>query len=494
MNSKEIYFKDQLGKLYYGIELLHDAVASTMGPNGKTVIITDEYGKPYITKDGVSVARKVNFKDHVMNIGAQLIKEVCELQVDLAGDGTTTAVVLAQAFIKNLRNFDSNEINEAFELLIPKVIEQLKLNSRELKNEDIKYVASISANNDVQIGDLIQQAYNHASIVKVEEGSDTKDILELIEGMSLPVSYFSKHFVNNKRKAECDFKEPHILLLDGKLEDLKPFESLLNTMAETNEPLLIVTEHISENVLRLLETNVLSDAIKLCAIKAPGFSQHRKDLLRDLSDFTGAELISDFTKKYTVSVLGKLKSVKVTKNNSLLVKHDSVEINDLIDDLKALSKSKELTSGDKDLVNQRIENLTGKVSIIKVGGNSDLEMKERFDRYDDAVRAVSCALEEGIVEGGGIALSYSLELDVISEMINKGVNNEIASKIVESLSEPKYQIQKNGLILDDRLDMFKQNIIDPLKVTRCALENAVSIAKTILSTNAIVLNERQWEY
>lgn len=483
MSNKEIYFKDELSQLYYGIEMLHDAVAATMGPNGKTVIITDEYGKPYITKDGVSVARKIGFQDPVANIGAQLIKEVCELQVDLAGDGTTTAVVLAHAFIKNLMQFDSNEINKAFDKLIPEIIEKLKLNSRELKNEDIKYVASISANNDVQIGDVIQQAYNHASIVKVEEGSDTKDVLELIEGMSLQTSYFSKHFVNNKRKAECNFKEPFILLIDGKLDDLKPYEPLLNSIAKSNDELIIVTEHISENVLKLLETNVLSDAIKLCAIKSPGFSQHRKDLLRDLSDFTGAMLISDFTKKYNIDALGKLKSAKITKNNSLLVKHNDIDIADLISDLKELSKSKDLTSGDKELVNQRVENLTGKISIIKVGGVSEIEMKERFDRYDDAVRAVSCALEEGIVEGGGIALFRTIPDD-------HEECNEVESQIYRALWAPRVKIAENGFVYGG--DMFEQNVIDPLKVARCALENAASIAKTILSTNVIVLNERQW--
>lgn len=484
--NKEIYFKEEARELLFsGVEKLSQAVASTMGPNGKTVIISNQYGDPEITKDGVKVAREIYFKNAIENIGAKIVKEVAELQVDLAGDGTTTAIVLANAFIQNLKDFDSNEINKAFDNIIPKVLEQLKLNSRKLKHKDIKYLASISANNDMHIGEIIQQAYNHASIIKVEESNNNEDSLELIDGMSLPVSYFSKHFINTNKKAECNFDEPYVLLIDGKLENLKSFETPIKQIAENNDSLLIITESISENLLRLLESNVLSGSLKLCVIKSPGFSQYRKDLLNDMSDFTGADLISNFTKQYGIASFGKLKSLKVTKNNSILVKHGDVDIKEYIEDLKALSELKELTKQDKELIDQRINNLTGKISIIKVGGVSEIEMKERKDRYDDAVLATACALEEGIVQGGGIALYNANQ--AIAKVIKNLSHNSVELGVLMSLNKPIEIIGVPALT-----NMFEKNIIDPLKVTRCALENAVSVAKTILSTDTIVLNERQW--
>ena len=492
---EEIYFTEDNQGIYTGIAKLEKAVSSTLGPNGKTVIITDEYEKPYITKDGVSVARAISFKDPLENIGASLVKEVCELQVKQAGDGTTTAIVLANAFIQNLKEFDSNEINKAFDEIIPKVIEQLKLNSRELKREDIKYVASISANNDIQIGDIIQQAYNFSNIVKVEESNNLEDSLETIEGMQLDVSYMSKNFTNTK-KEHCEFENPFILILDGKLEDLMPFKQILETVSARDESLLIITEHVSEKELRKLESNVLSGNIKLCVIKTPGFGPVRKDYLRDLSDFTGADIITvQPNKQYSTSCLGKLKSCKITKNNSLLIKHEDINVDEIVENLKELSKNKELTSYDIEIINKRISNLTAKASIIKVGGGSEIEMKERKDRYDDAVLAVACALEEGIVAGGGIAL-----FSMLFNMLNS--ENSINNIIIECLAKPCLNIFNGSLVytkdpnkikaMNTTENMFKQNIIDPLKVTRCELENAVSIAKTILSTKTVVLNERKW--
>ena len=480
---EEIYFKDEAReKLFNGVNKLERAVASTFGPDGSTVILTDDYGKSHATKDGVSVARAINFKDPIENIGAQMIKEVAERTVDQAGDGTTTSIILANAFINNLKDFKPRDVVKAFDEIIPKVIEQLKLNSRELKLEDIKHVASISANNDIQIGNIIQQAYDHSRIVKVEKSNNLIDTVEFIEGMSLPVSYFSKHFITDPKKAECNFDEVNVLLLDGKLENLKNFEAPIKAVAEKNESLVIITEHISENILRLIETNVLSNGCKFCVIKAPGFAQHRKDLLQDLAKFTKATLIKDFSKPLTTSCLGKLKSLKVTKNASTLVKAEGIDVDELVADLNIL-KLHDLEDYDKELVQQRIENLTGKISIIKVGGGSELEMIERYDRYDDAVKATQCALEEGIVMGAGMALAN------VGMSISE--TTEITTAIITAIYEPCNKIFEHGSKLTTN-DMFELNIIDPLKVTRCALENAVSVAKTILTTNAVVLNERLW--
>jgi len=484
---EEIYFdKEGRDKLINGVNKLNRAVSSTMGPNGKNVIIPDRStGKYKVTKDGVSCAREIFFKDPIENIGAQLAKQAAEKTVEDAGDGTTTATVLTTAFVNNLKDFNTVDINKAFDEIIPKVINQLKLNSKELKREDIKYVASISANNDLQIGELIQQAYNHSDIVKIEESSNTEDILDALPGMMLPVSYFSKHFITNQSKGVCEFINVNTLIIDGKLEKLENFRAILELTQQPNNSLLIIVEDIHEQTLRKLETFVLSQTLPICVIKSPGFSKHRKDLLQDLCDFTGSILITDLSKIYNTDILGKLQSCKISKNNSILVKDDNIDITDKLEVLNELFKNTELTEYDKDLIKQRIEYLKGKISIIKVGGKSELEMKERFDRYDDAVKAVACALEEGIVQGGGLALYFAGQ-NFAKSM--KGLYSpSIELEILKAINVPC-----DILAIPVLTDMFEQNIIDPLKVTRCALENAVSVAKIILSTEAIVLNESEW--
>ena len=486
---KEITFSTEArDKLLLGINKACKAVEATLGPNGKTVVIADKdkYGSYKVTKDGVSVINSIVLKDPIENIGVQLLREASNRTLNQAGDGTSSSCVLATAFINNLKDFNTVDINKAFDEIIPKVIEQLKLNSRKLENEDIKYVASISANNDMEIGNIIQSAYNHTNVVKVEESKNTKDTLDLVNGMSLPVSFFSKHFINDNKKGSCEFKDNvFVLLLDGKLDKLENFQSQLELAQQPNTSLLIITEDVHESALMKLESLVLSHSLPVCVIKTPGFSKHRKDLIQDLSKFTGATIINDVSKRYNNNILGKLESCSITKHNSILVKHEDNCVKDLIDNLSEQSKVKELENHEIELLNQRIEYLNGKVSIIKVGGGSEIEMKERKDRYDDAVLAVACALEEGIVEGGGHALVYSIAAD-------KSEYSSIETAIYSSLNAPFLQIWSNGSERNFERDMFKENIIDPLKVTRCALENAVSVAKVILSTEAVVLNENKW--
>ena len=486
---EEITFsKEVRDKLLSGINKACKAVSATLGPNGKTVIISDsgKYGQYKVTKDGVSVINSITLKDPIENIGVQLLREAAKKTVEEAGDGTSTSTVLATAFVNNLKDFNTTDINRAFDEIIPKVIEQLKINSKELKREDIKYVASISANNDLQIGELIQQAYNHSDIVKIEESSNTEDILDTLPGTSLPVSYFSKHFITNQSKGTCEFTNVNTLIIDGKLEKLENFRPILELTQQPNNSLLIIVEDIHEQALRKLETFVLSQTLPICVIKSPGFSKHRKDLLQDLCDFTGATLITELSKIYNTDVLGKLQSCKISKNNSILVKDDNVDISNKLEVLNELFKNTELTEYDKDLIKQRIEYLKGKISIIKVGGKSELEMKERFDRYDDAVKAVACALEEGIVEGGGKVLTQ------IMFNIANTEHSELEKQLLIALSKPHQTIIDNGSTFDYTKSMFEQNIIDPLKVTRYALLNAVSVAKVILSTEAVVLNSEEW--
>ncbi len=494
---EEIYYnKEGKDKLIIGMNKANDAVASTMGPNGATVIIPNiRLNKYVVTKDGVSVINSIKLKDPIENIGVELLREAANKTVEEAGDGTTTATVLTTAFVNNLKDFESKDINKAFDEIIPKVIEQLKLNSRELKHEDIKYVASISANNDIQIGELIQQAYNHTSIVKIEESDNIEDVLELVDGMSLPVSYFSKHFVTNESKGTVEFDNENvfILLLDGKLEKLETFKLQLQQAEVQDCSLVIMCEDIHEQVLRKLESFVLSTGIKIVVIKTPGYSKHRKDLLDDLANFTGATVIKDFTKQYTNGILGRLKSCKISKNNSVLVKHEDINIDSKILSLKEQLTSSDLTDYDKELLTQRIEKLEGKVSIIKVGGKTKNEMLERFDRYDDSIKAVACALEEGIVSGGGTALRYVFHILTSELLKEKDKEKDFHFKLLECLLCPYQTIVCNGSKPKLEHFLFNENIIDPLKVTRCALLNAVATAKVILSTKAIVLQENEWK-
>lgn len=497
MNEIE-FDKEGRDKLLNGINKLAKAVGSTLGPMGKTVIIPDKDnpGSYKVTKDGVSVANSIRFKDPVEDIGAELIKQAAQKTVDEAGDGTTTSTVLAATFVNNLKDFNSKDINKAFDEIIPKVIDELRKNSRQLKHEDIKYVATISANNDLEIGDIIQQAYDFSNIIKVEE-SGIKDSLECIEGMSIPVSYFSKRFITNEKKAEVDMNKPYVIILDGKLEKLDCFKQPIEKIAEENSELLIITEHVHEAVLRNIESNISRGSLKCCIIKSPGFSKHRKDLLEDLSKFTGAAIITDLSQKYSSNILGRLESATISKDKSILVKDENINIDEFVNSLKEYTIIV-TDKYEKELLEQRIANLTGKVSIIKVGGRSEIEVKERKDRYDDAVLAVACALEEGIVEGAGIALSKTLNSFSRFIMFGDSIDEisvfnleDIEGNIALSLLQPLSKIKENGAIINNE-NLFKENIIDPLKVTRCALENAVSVAKTILSTEAIVLSHLEW--
>lgn len=484
----EIAFNtDAREQLIRGINKLGDAVGSTMGPHGTTVIIPDkdEYGKYKVTKDGVSVANSIKFYNPIENIGAQLIKQAAQKQLDDAGDGTTTTTILSQAFVNNLKDFKTSDVNKVFDDIIPQVIDQLKLNSRKLNYEDIRYVASISANNDIQIGDIIQQAYNFSNIIKVEESALTEDSVNCVDGMLLEVSYFHKDFVTNPKKGTCEFDECGVVLIDGKLEKLDCLKAILEHYSNTNTPLLIVTEHAHEQVLFKLRTFVVNQQLQVCVIKTPGFGPHRKDLLNDIARFTGATPIADMTKTYSTQTLGTLKSISIGKNSSVLTRCEDIDVTELIASLKEQLSSADLTSYDKDLIQQRIDYLTGKVSIIKVGGKTENEMKERLDRYDDAVKAVACALEEGIVKGGGVALYDSVS--PIAFRFGNMADTTIEFGVFKSIIEP---VTKLGTPVSN--DLFGLNIIDPLKVTRCALENAVSVAKIILSTNAVVLNENEW--
>jgi len=471
MDYKEIYKEKEAREgIIEGINRLADAVLTTMGPNGGTVIISDHSGDK-ITKDGVSVASEISFKDPIQNIGANLIKEVAKLTVALAGDGTTTSICLAKAFINKgfkliSENVSYNIIKKELEELEIKVIKELGEVAIKLNRTNIIDVATISANNDVQIGKLIQKAYNHSDIVRVEEYIGREDLLETVNGMRLNTSYFSKAFINNGKKQAIEYDEVKFIIKRGKLESLKSIYKLLE--GNQDLPIIIMADHFTEDVLSLLKTNYNKNYLQIGLVKTPGVGGHRKDLVSDIIEYTGAKALSSSEGVY----FSRLDSVFINKDYFDLCKKDA-DVSEYANNLKETLNLEENTNS-RDLISQRITNLNGKVSIIKVGGSSTIEMKERKDRVDDAVLAVLCALEEGIIAGGGITLN------------NMNIDNLFSS----CLKEPLKQIQSNGSDLKEcsNQDLLDKNIIDPVKVTRCAIQNAISVTKTILGTKTIVLN------
>jgi chaperonin GroEL len=493
-NNEVITGEESKESLIEGIDKLAEAVLATMGPMGRTVIISDEYGNPYITKDGVSVANAIKFRDPVMNIGAKLIKEVAQRTADEAGDGTTTSICLAQAFIRLGQECLNSEVSivdlqSTIDAMVNDTVKELKSFSRKLRKKDIYKVASISANNDKELGKLIQKAYNHSNVVKVEEGKQKENVLEIVQGMTLPVTYLSPKSINNDKKQEVNYSEAAVLVLDKKLEDLSNYAPILRHCGDNNLPLVIFTEHISDGALRLLDTNIINGFLQAVVVKAPGFGTYRKDNLMDIASFTGATVITnDKHSIITPAVLGKTNNVAVGKLRTIIGKSPDVDVTTKISQLKESIKEAVISDYDREFLQDRITNLEGTLAIIKVGGTSEVEMKEIKDRADDAVLAVKSALEEGIVEGGGLALAR-----VHDKLKNKG--DKVYKTMINVLLAPSIQIFTNssGLVdADLSKDRFKENIIDPFKVTRCALENAASVSKTILSTEAVVLNERLW--
>lgn len=463
--------------LLKAINKLSETVMATMGPNGKTVIITDFNGNPYVTKDGVSVAKSITFDDPASKAVAKLFRQVAEKTVELAGDGTTTSICLANALItlgmKYLEEkvLTTAELKYELEELERKVKILLEDSSIELKEEDIKSVATIAANNDEFIGDIIYKAYKHSSIVKVEETNKETTTLKKVDGMELDTGYFDKAFINNHSRQSIEYNDIPLIVVDGELNDLKPYASIIE---ENPRGIAFIADNYSAQVVSLLKQYFNRGELNVALIKSPGFATHRKDLISDIRLFTTANAFY-FDKGSKVG--GYVSSLKVTADKTII----SVDVlNPDADRLvKELTESlDELEDTRKKLTQERIANLIGSVSIIKVGGNSEIEVKELRDRIDDAVLAVGCALEEGIVEGGGKTLQ------IIATMLD--------NKFVPCLYEPKATITSNGAKIDYTKDFFKEGIIDPVKVTRVALENAVSVAKTILTTEAIVVDPRLW--
>ncbi|EAH4539939.1 TPA: chaperonin GroEL [Campylobacter jejuni] len=518
--AKEIIFSDEArNKLYEGVKKLNDAVKVTMGPRGRNVLIQKSFGAPSITKDGVSVAKEVELKDSLENMGASLVREVASKTADQAGDGTTTATVLAHAIFKEgLRNITAGanpiEIKRGMDKACEAIVAELKKLSREVKDKkEIAQVATISANSDEKIGNLIADAMEKVGkdgVITVEEAKSINDELNVVEGMQFDRGYLSPYFITNAEKMTVELSSPYILLFDKKIANLKDLLPVLEQIQKTGKPLLIIAEDIEGEALATLVVNKLRGVLNISAVKAPGFGDRRKAMLEDIAILTGGEVISEelgrTLESATIQDLGQASSVIIDKDNTTIVNGagEKANIDARVNQIKA--QIAETTSDyDREKLQERLAKLSGGVAVIKVGAATETEMKEKKDRVDDALSATKAAVEEGIVIGGGAALikaKAKIKLDLQGD-------EAIGAAIVErALRAPLRQIAENagfdaGVVVNsvenakdentgfdaakgEYVNMLESGIIDPVKVERVALLNAVSVASMLLTTEATI--------
>ena len=518
--AKEIIFSDEArNKLYEGVKKLNDAVKVTMGPRGRNVLIQKSFGAPSITKDGVSVAKEVELKDSLENMGASLVREVASKTADQAGDGTTTATVLAHAIFKEgLRNITAGanpiEVKRGMDKACEAIVAELKKLSREVKDKkEIAQLATISANSDEKIGNLIADAMEKVGkdgVITVEEAKSINDELNVVEGMQFDRGYLSPYFITNAEKMTVELSSPYILLFDKKITNLKDLLPVLEQIQKTGKPLLIIAEDIEGEALATLVVNKLRGVLNISAVKAPGFGDRRKAMLEDIAILTGGEVISEelgrTLESATIQDLGQASSVIIDKDNTTIVNGagEKANIDARVNQIKA--QIAETTSDyDREKLQERLAKLSGGVAVIKVGAATETEMKEKKDRVDDALSATKAAVEEGIVIGGGAALikaKAKIKLDLQGD-------EAIGAAIVErALRAPLRQIAENagfdaGVVVNsvenakdentgfdaakgEYVNMLESGIIDPVKVERVALLNAVSVASMLLTTEATI--------
>ena len=518
--AKEIRYSDEArNELYTGVKKLADAVKVTMGPRGRNVLIQKSFGAPAITKDGVSVAKEIELANTIENMGAQLVKEVASKTADEAGDGTTTATILAHAiFREGLKNITAGanpvEVKRGMDKEVESIIAELKKIAKEVKDKkEIAQVATISANSDEKIGNLIAEAMEKVGkdgVITVEEAKGIHDELEVVEGMQFDRGYLSPYFVTNSEKMTCEIDNPYILLYDKKITSLKDLLPVLEQIQKTGKPLLIIAEDIEGEALATLVVNKLRGVLNISAVKAPGFGDRRKAMLEDIAILTGGQVISEelgrTLESATLDDLGSAGSVIIDKDNTTIVNGagDKEAIEERVKVIKA--QIEETTSDyDREKLQERLAKLSGGVAVIKVGAATETEMKEKKDRVDDALSATKAAVEEGVVIGGGAALiqagnkvelglegdeaigaaivrrALKAPLKQIAE--NAGFDAGVVANEVEKAEDPNYGFNAaNG----EYVDMFEAGIIDPVKVERVALQNAVSVASLLLTTEATV--------
>ena len=522
MSAKEVRFSvDARDKMLRGIDILNNAVKVTLGPKGRNVVLDKAYGAPRITKDGVTVAKEIELEDKFENMGAQMVREVASKTSDQAGDGTTTATVLAHAIVREgakavAAGMNPMDLKRGVDLAVEAVVDDLKRNSKKVtSNEEIAQVGTISANGDQEIGRFLADAMKkvgNEGVITVEEAKSLETELEVVEGMQFDRGYVSPYFITNADKMRVEMEDPYILIYEKKLSGLQELLPLLEAVVQTSKPLLIVAEDIEGEALATLVVNKLRGGLKVAAVKAPGFGDRRKAMLEDIAVLTGGQAISEDLgiklENVTLAMLGRAKKVTIEKENTTIVsgggKKSDIEAR--IAQIKA--QIEETTSDyDKEKLQERLAKLAGGVAVIRVGGSTEIEVKERKDRVDDAMHATRAAVEEGILPGGGVALLRATR--VLEKLKVQNNDQKVGVEIVrKAISAPARQIALNagedgsviiGKILEkdqygygfdaqlgEYVNMISKGIIDPTKVVRAALQGAASVAGLLITTEAMV--------
>ena len=520
--AKEIKFDiEARDALKRGVDALANAVKVTLGPQGRNVVIDKKFGGPSITKDGVTVAKEIELEDTIENMGAQMVKEVASKTADIAGDGTTTATVLAQAIVSNgLKNVAAGanpmDLKKGIDKAVSVIVENLKSQSQEVGDsiEKIQQVGAISANNDNAIGSLISEAMDKVKkegVITVEEAKGTDTYVEVVEGMQFDRGYLSPYFVTNTEKMLADLDTPYILLYDKKISNMKDLLPILEPTAQSGKPLLIIAEDVDGEALATLVVNKMRGSLKIAAVKAPGFGDRRKAMLEDIAILTGGTVISEERgfklENATIDMLGTTEKVTIDKDNTTIVNGagDKDNITARVNQIKAQIEST-TSDYDREKLQERLAKLAGGVAVLYVGAASEVEMKEKKDRVDDALHATRAAVEEGIIPGGGVALVRAA--DALTQLKGDNADETTGIQIVtRAIEEPLRQIVANagneGSVVVSKVkegkadygynakqevyeNMFEAGIIDPTKVTRVALENAASVAGMLLTTECVL--------
>ena len=522
MAAKDIHFGEfARAQMMAGVDKLANAVKVTLGPRGRNVVIEKSWGAPTVTKDGVTVAKEIELKDKFENMGAQLVKEVASKTADVAGDGTTTATVLAQAIAREgvkavAAGMNPMDLKRGIDKAVDAVVKELKNISREVKTkEEIAQVATISANGDREIGDIIAEAMEKVGkegVITVEENKGLETELEVVEGMEFDRGYLSPYFVTNAEKMEVELEDPYILIHDKKISNMRDLLPVLEAVARAGKPLLIIAEDVEGEALATLVVNKMRGVLQVCAVKAPGFGERRKAMLEDIAILTGGKVISEELglklENASLDDLGRAGKVRVTKDDTTIIngvgKKEDIEAR-----IAQIRQQIEDTTSDYDRekLQERLAKLAGGVAVIKVGAATEVEMKEKKDRVDDALHATRAAVEEGIVPGGGVALIRAAK--ALKDLKGENQDQDAGIAIVRrAIEEPLRQIVENGggdgAVVANKVaentdlafgynaatqeygDMFQMGVIDPTKVTRTALQNAASVAGLLITTEAMV--------
>jgi chaperonin GroEL len=522
MAAKEVKFhSDARERMLRGVDVLANAVKVTLGPKGRNVVIDKSFGAPRITKDGVSVAKEIELEDKFENMGAQMLREVASKTNDLAGDGTTTATVLAQAIVKEgakavASGMNPMDLKRGIDIAVDAVVKELKTNARKItSNAEIAQVGTVSANGDSEIGRYLAEAMEkvgNEGVITVEEAKTAETELEVVEGMQFDRGYLSPYFVTNQDKMRVEFEDPYILIHEKKLSNLQAMLPVLEAVVQSSKPLVIIAEDVEGEALATLVVNKLRGGLKIAAVKAPGFGDRRKAMLEDIAILTGGTVISEDVgiklENVTLNMLGRAKKVAIEKENTTIIDGvgSKAEIDGRVTQIRA--QIEETTSDyDREKLQERLAKLAGGVAVIRVGGSTEVEVKEKKDRVDDALHATRAAVEEGILPGGGVALLRAVK--ALDNLATANQDQKVGIEIVRrAIEAPVRQIAENagaeGSVIVGKLrekaefsygwnaqtgeygDLYAQGVIDPAKVVRTALQDAASVAGLLVTTEAMI--------